>query len=104
MEISLFAKILLGILVLNLLVWPLVSKWVENHLELFLLMVGAAAVTVTGGWSKDFIYQTFSRGLTFLSSLAFLSVAIEGHHMVLILQVRELKLILILAVHTRLYG
>ena len=60
MEISLLTKILLGILVINLLVWPLVSKWVENHLEIFLLLVGVAAVTITGGWSIDFIYQTFN--------------------------------------------
>lgn len=60
MEISLLTKILLGIIVLNLLIWPLLSKWVENHLEIFLLLVGAAAVSVTGGWSKDFIYQTFN--------------------------------------------
>ena len=60
MEISLLTKILLGVIVVNLLVWPLVSKWVENHLELFLLIVGVAAVTVTGGWSKNFIYQTLN--------------------------------------------
>jgi len=60
MEISLLTKILLGIIVVNLLVWPLVSKWVENHLEVFLLLVGIAAVTVTGGWSIDFIYQTLN--------------------------------------------
>ena len=58
MEISLLTKILLAVIVLNLLVWPLVSKWVENHLELFLLFIGLAAVTVAGGWNKDFIYQT----------------------------------------------
>ena len=60
MEISLLTKILLGILVINLLVWPLVSKWVENHLEIFLLLVGVVAVTITGGWSINFIYQTFN--------------------------------------------
>ena len=60
MEISLLTKILLTVIVINLLVWPLVSKWVENHLEIFLLIVGIAAVTVTGGWSKDFIYQTLN--------------------------------------------
>ena len=58
MEISLLTKILLSVLVLNLLVWPLVSKWVENHLEMFLLAVGVAAITIGGGWSKEFIYQT----------------------------------------------
>lgn len=49
---------LLGIVVANLLVWPLASRWVESHLEIFLLMVGAAAVTISGGWSVDFIYET----------------------------------------------
>ena len=60
MEISLLAKILLGLVVLNLLVWPLKSKWVENHLELFLLIVGAAAVTISGMWSKEFIYDALN--------------------------------------------
>lgn len=49
---------LLGIVVANLLVWPLASRWVESHLEIFLLMVGAVAVTISGGWSVDFIYET----------------------------------------------
>ena len=53
-------KILLGLVVINLLVWPLVSKWVENHLEIFLLLVGVAAVTISGGWSKAFVYQTLN--------------------------------------------
>jgi len=60
MEITLLTKILLGVIVLNLLIWPLVSKWVENHLEIFLLLVGLAAVTVAGGWNKDFIYHTLN--------------------------------------------
>lgn len=51
-------NILLGVVVANLLVWPLASRWVESHLEIFLLAVGAAAVTVSGGWSVDFIYET----------------------------------------------
>ena len=54
------AKILLGLVVLNLLVWPLKSKWVENHLEIFLLMVGAAVVTISGMWSKEFIYDALN--------------------------------------------
>ena len=54
------AKILLGLVVLNLLVWPLKSKWVENHLELFLLILGAAAVTISGMWSKEFIYDALN--------------------------------------------
>lgn len=60
MDISWLTIVLLSIIVINLLVWPLLSKWVENHLEVFLLLVGIAAVTVTGGWSKNFIYQTFN--------------------------------------------
>ncbi len=60
MEISLLTKILLGLVVVNLLIWPLKSKWVENHLELFLLMVGAAAVSIGGLWSKEFVYQTLN--------------------------------------------
>ena len=54
----LWMNILLTLVALNLLVWPLVSRWVESHLELFLLGVGAAAVTISGGWSVDFIYKT----------------------------------------------
>ena len=53
-----WVNVLLGIIGLNLLVWPLTSRWVESHLEIFLLIIGAAAVTVSGGWSVDFIYQT----------------------------------------------
>ena len=54
----LWVNILLGIIAINLLVWPLTWRWAESHLELFLLGIGAAAVTVSGGWSVDFIYQT----------------------------------------------
>lgn len=54
----LWMNLLLGLIVINLLAWPLTSRWVESHLEFFLLGVGAAAVTVSGGWSVDFIYKT----------------------------------------------
>lgn len=60
MEVSLLTKILLAIVVLNLLVWPLTCKKVENNLEIFLLGVGAVAVTIIGGWSTQFIYQTLN--------------------------------------------
>ncbi len=50
-------NILLGGLVINLLVWPLASRWVESHLEIFLLTVGATAVTISGGWNIDFVYH-----------------------------------------------
>lgn len=58
--VPLWMNILLGIIVVNLLVWPLALRWVESHLELFLLGVGAAAVTVSGGWSVDFLYETLN--------------------------------------------
>ena len=60
METSLLTNILLAIVVINLLVWPLASKWVESHLEIFLLSVGAAAVTISGGWSVSFVYETLN--------------------------------------------
>ena len=53
-----WVNVLLGLIGLNLLVWPLTSRWVESHLEIFLLIIGATAVTVSGGWSVDFIYET----------------------------------------------
>ncbi|MCQ2411029.1 MAG: DUF1646 domain-containing protein, partial [Elusimicrobiaceae bacterium] len=56
--IPLWQSILLILIAGNLLVWPLVSRWAESHLELFLLGIGAAAVTVSGGWSVPFIYDT----------------------------------------------
>lgn len=60
LAVPLWMNILLGIIVVNLLVWPLASRWVESHLELFLLGVGAAAVTVSGSWSVNFLYETLN--------------------------------------------
>ena len=60
MEISLFTQIILAVLALSLLIGPLASKWVENHLEVFLLIVGAAAITVTHRWNYHFIYETLN--------------------------------------------
>lgn len=57
-QTPLWVNILLGIVALNLLVWPFVSRWVESHLEIFLLLVGAVAVTVSGGWNGNFIKET----------------------------------------------
>lgn len=56
----LWMNILLGLVALNLLIWPLKSRWVESHLELFLLGVGAIAVTISGAWSKEVITETLS--------------------------------------------
>ena len=67
-------NILLGVVVANLLVWPLASRWVESHLEIFLLAVGAAAVTVSGGWSVDFIYET----LQYPVNVAFIVLVVLG--------------------------
>ena len=60
MDSELIQTILLSIVVINLLVWPFMSKWVENHLEVFLLLVGVAAVSIAGGWNYKFIYQTLN--------------------------------------------
>ena len=57
-QTPLWVNILLGVVALNLLVWPLVSRWVESHLEIFLLLVGAAAVTISGSWSGEFVKET----------------------------------------------
>ena len=59
-QTPLWINILLGIVALHLLVVPLTSRWAESHLELFLLTVGAAAVTVNGGWSSELVRKTLS--------------------------------------------
>jgi len=58
--VPLWMNLMLGVVALNLLVWPFVSRWVESHLELFLLLVGAVAVTISGSWSGEFVKQTLS--------------------------------------------
>ncbi len=72
-QVPLWMNILLGIVALHLLVMPLTSRWVESHLELFLLAVGAAAVTVSNGWSGDLIRQT----LTAPVNVAFIVVVVS---------------------------
>ena len=57
-QVPLWMNLLLGLVAVNLLIWPLKSRWVESHLELFLLAVGALAVTISGGWSFEFIKAT----------------------------------------------
>lgn len=59
-QVPLWMNILLGIVALHLLVMPLTVRWVESHLELFLLAVGAVAVTVSGGWSGELVRKTFA--------------------------------------------
>lgn len=59
-QTPLWMNILLGIVALHLLVMPLSVRWVESHLELFLLAVGAVAVTVSGGWSGELVRKTLS--------------------------------------------
>jgi len=72
-QIPLWMNLLLAIVALNLLVWPLVSRWVESHLELFLLLVGAAAVTVSSNWSWAFIKET----LMYPINVAFIVIVIS---------------------------
>ena len=59
-QVPLWINILLGIVALHLLVMPLISRWVESHLELFLLAIGAVAVTVSGGWSGELVHKTLA--------------------------------------------
>ncbi len=59
-QVPLWMNILLGIVALHLLVMPLVSRWAESHLELFLLAIGAAAVTISGKWSGELIHKTLA--------------------------------------------
>ena len=56
-SVAWWQNLLLGILVLSLLVCPLTVRWVESRLELFLLAVGVAAVTVSGAWSVPLVYE-----------------------------------------------
>ena len=59
-QTPLWMNILLALVALHLLIVPLVSRWAESHLELFLLAVGAVAVTVSGGWSFELVRKTLS--------------------------------------------
>lgn len=58
--VPLWMNILLACVALCLLVMPLTVRWAESHLELFLLAVGATAVTVSGGWSFDLVRKTLA--------------------------------------------
>ena len=59
-QTPLWMNILLGIVALHLLIMPLTVRLVESHLELFLLAVGAVAVTVSNGWSGELVRKTLS--------------------------------------------
>ena len=59
-SVPLWMNLLLTLVALHLLVMPFVSRWVESHLELFLLAIGAVAVTVSGNWSGELIRKTLS--------------------------------------------
>ncbi len=56
----LWMNLLLGLVALCLLVMPLTVRWVESHLELFLLAVGGVSVTISGGWSGELVRDTLS--------------------------------------------
>ena len=57
---SIWVNLLLGLVAVCLLVMPLAVRWVESHLELFLLAIGAVAVTISGGWSGQLVRHTLS--------------------------------------------
>lgn len=59
-NVPLGINLLLGVVAVCLLVLPLTVRWVESHLELFLLAIGATAVTVSGGWSFDLLRKTLA--------------------------------------------
>ena len=56
----LWMNILLAVVALHLLIMPLASRWAESHLELFLLAIGAVAVTISGNWNFELIRKTLS--------------------------------------------
>lgn len=56
----LWVNLLLGVVALCLLIVPLTVRWVESHLEIFLLVVGAVAVTISGRWSMQLLRDTLS--------------------------------------------
>lgn len=53
-------KVLLAGVALCLLIMPLTLRWVESHLEIFLLAVGATAVTVSAGWNFELVRKTLA--------------------------------------------
>ncbi len=59
-QTPLWMNLLLGLVALCLLVCPLAVRWVESHLELFLLAIGAAAITVSNQWSVALIRQALA--------------------------------------------
>ena len=59
-QVPLWMNLLLGLVALHLLILPLTWRWAESHLELFLLAVGAAAVTISGLWSGELVRKTLA--------------------------------------------
>ena len=60
MTVPIETNILLGLVAFCLLFMPLTVRWVESHLEIFLLVVGLTAVTVSGKWSFELIRKTLA--------------------------------------------
>ena len=60
MTVPIETNILLGLVAFCLLFMPLTVRWVESHLEIFLLVVGITAVTVSGKWSFELIRKTLA--------------------------------------------
>lgn len=59
-QAPLWMNLLLAGVAACLLILPLTVRWVESHLELFLLAVGAASVTISNGWSSQLVRDTLS--------------------------------------------
>ena len=58
--VPLWMNLLLSGVALCLLLMPLTVRWVESHLELFLLTIGFTAVTISGGWSFELLRKTLA--------------------------------------------
>lgn len=50
--------ILLSLIIVIVIVMPLISKRIEENLEIFILAVGIAAATISNIWNKDLIKMT----------------------------------------------
>lgn len=53
----------LGAIMALVLVLPFSVRWVEEELEAFLLVMGAAAVTMNGGWNHQLLLETLREPL-----------------------------------------
>ena len=63
MGLNFWILLALSLVVALIILLPFVSKRVEEELELFVLIMGSTAVTVSGLWSKSFVLQHLQEAL-----------------------------------------